>query len=213
MSIIEKYKGFLINNGIGLNPGSGTAIQHEKEYNLFQNVLSRVDNKTNPVMIELGSHWALWSLCFKYKFNGGFNILIELLKSRLEIGVNNFNLNNYNFKSYHGGILVESAMALSKTLPKNEYGLDLNIVEILNENKIEMIDILHMDIQGSELNFIKHLDKIGLLKNNINQLVIGTHSSEIHDTLLDILKSNEFEIFDNIPYGLGGDGLLTTKKK
>ena len=212
MSRIEKYKGISIYSGVGLNPGSGTAKQHETEYKLFQEVLNRVDNKSNPTMIELGSHWALWSLCFKHKFNGGLNILIELLKSRLDIGANNFNLNNYNFKSYHGGILINDAKFLSKTLPKNEYGLDLDISEILNENKIEIIDILHMDIQGSELKFIKHLDEIGLL-NNVSQLVIGTHSIEIHNALLDILKVNNFEIFDDVPYGIGGDGLLTVKKK
>ncbi len=54
MSKIEEYKGILIYTGAGLNSGSGTAQQHEKEYKIFQKVLDRVDNKNNPLMIYLG---------------------------------------------------------------------------------------------------------------------------------------------------------------
>jgi FkbM family methyltransferase len=215
MSKVEEYKGILIYSGAGLNPGSGTAQQHEKEYKIFQEVLDRVDNKHNPLMIELGSHWALWSLCFKHRYKNGFNILVELFKSRLEIGTNNFKLNGYDFKGYHGGILMVNSddvirpISKTKAPSSDQRGVDIDIKEIFNENKIDVVDILHMDIQGSELAFIKHLNEINLL-NKFDQLVIGTHSNEIHNKILDILKSNSFEIFDNIPWNIG-DGLICAK--
>ena len=208
------YGGFFINEGHGLHPGSGPASAHNTEYNIFQEVLNRVNNKDNPVMVELGCHWALWSLCFKYRYNNGTNILVELLDTYLKIGIDNFNLNGYDFKSYHGGIFADDAHALSKMefthVPNSK---KLNLSEILNENKIKVIDILHMDIQGSELSCIKSLKENGLLKNNINQLVIATHSVEIHSEISNILELNGFKIFTNVPHGgLGGDGLLTAKK-
>ena len=89
MDNIENYKGINILSGINTHPGSGTANQHEEEYKIFKHFLSFLQNKKNPVMVELGSNWALWSLCFRKEFPNGKNILIELGKRALNVGIKN----------------------------------------------------------------------------------------------------------------------------
>jgi hypothetical protein len=68
---------------------------------------------------------------------------------------------------------------------------------LLNLNDIDIIDILHMDIQDEEINVIK--DSIHLF-NKINFMYIATHSKEIHNDILGILReSNLFNILFNVP--------------
>ena len=230
MDNIENYKGINILSGINTHPGSGTANQHEEEYKIFKHFLSFLQNKKNPVMVELGSNWALWSLCFRKEFPNGKNILIELGKRALNVGIKNFKLNKFSEKHYWGGFFLENSGTFKNKKADLEYskvegeyfddcikgpvvGPELNFLDIWNKEKIHKLDVLHMDIQGSEFPLIMQLRDDNKLVD-INNLFIATHSVEIHNTILKILLESHFAIIVNKPFGsVGGDGLLCATRK
>lgn len=69
---------------------------------------------------------------------------------------------------------------------------------LVKEYNINIIDILHIDIQEQELNLIK--DSLNLL-NRINYMYIGTHTPEVHQQLISLLQdSNLYDIVLDIPH-------------
>ena len=230
MDKIEKFNEIVILSGVNTYPGSGNAQRHQGEYEKFQRVLSAIKNKNNPVMIELGSNWALWSLCFRKRFPNGKNILIELGKRALMVGVKNFDLNNFSQQHYWGGFFLNDSGTFKNRKADMEYeiiegeyfddsidgdvvGPELNFIDILNKEKLDIIDLLHMDIQGSELPVMKQLEELNLLRN-FNNLVIATHSTSIHTEIKDILLKNNFTIMEEDGFGLvGGDGMFCATQK
>ncbi len=232
MDKIEEFNGLKLLSGINTHPGSGNAMQHQEEYNKFQNVISSVAtrNKDNPIMIELGSNWALWSLCFRKAFPNGRNILIELGKRALSVGVKNFSLNNFTQQHYWGGVFLNNSGTFSNRKADLEYlkidgeyfddsisgnvvGPEIDFIEILNKEKIDIVDLLHMDIQGSELPLMKQLSDFNLLIN-FNNLVIATHSQSIHKEIKNILLKNDFTIMEECDFGtVGGDGMFFAIRK
>ena len=225
MDNVEKFKGLTILTGINTHPGSGTAAQHEQEYELFQQVLSHVQNKENPVMVELGSNWALWSLCFRQKFPDGDNILIELGKRQLNVGIKNFSLNNFSEKHYWGGVFLEESGTFKNREADLEYekvdgeyfdsslgedvvGPELDFLELWQKEGLDSVELLHMDIQGSELPLVRQLKQNNKLAS-INTLVIATHSPTIHTDIKNILLDSGYLFIHESAYGsVGGDGLL-----
>ena len=240
---MEEINGLKILSGINTHPGSGTISNHTSEIEIFSNILNNIDNKNNPIMIEIGSFWAVWSLFFRQKFPNGKNILVELGKRTLYVGVRNFLNNNFDCEYYHGGFNIESSGTFINKMDDIEYDTildtdinvddlisndselnlkfkDLNLTgdnldfnKIYKDNNLDIIDLLHMDIQGSELLFIKDIIKYINNKKILN-MVIATHSYTIHKEIIDILNTSNYEIIINEDYGsIGGDGYIYAKLK
>ena len=92
-------------------------------------------------------------------------------------------------------------------------GNNLDFNKIYKDNNLDIIDILHMDIQGSELLFIKDIIEYVNNKKILN-IVIATHCYEIHKEIITILNTNNYEIIINEDYGtIGGDGYIYAKIK
>jgi FkbM family methyltransferase len=235
MNKIINYNNLNILDGINTHPGSGNIYQHTYEINLFHSILEEIENKKNPVMIEVGCFWALWSLLFRKKFKDGKNILIELGKRQLEVGKYNFKLNEFDYSSYHGGFFLNESgtfknkeadleydirenIELKNFIPSsvetnNVVGPELNFFEIVKSEKLDIIDLLHMDIQGSELQLIFYISSLFESKKILN-IVIATHSQYIHKEIENFLLKNEYNIMINYPFGsLGGDGYIFAKNK
>lgn len=240
---MEEINGLKILSGVNTHPGSGSISNHTSEIEIFSNILNNIDNRNNPIMIEIGSFWAVWSLFFRQKFPNGKNILVELGKRQLYIGVKNFLNNNFDCEYYHGGFNIESSGSFNNKLADIEYNpildpgvnvddlisndselnlnfKDLNLTgdnldfnKIYKDNKLDIIDLLHMDIQGSELSLIK--DLIEYINNRkILNIIIATHSHQIHQEITNILNTSNYEIIINEDYGsLGGDGYIYAKIK
>ena len=222
---IEQFHGINILGGINTHPGSGTAVQHEEEYDIFQQVLSYVENKDNPVMIEVGSNWALWSLCFRHKFPTGKNILIELGKRQLLVGIKNFDLNGFSQQHYWGGVFLDDSGTFCNRENDLEYekiegeyfddsidgdivGPQLDFIDIWSKEELDTVDILHMDIQGSELPLMHQLRESNLL-SSVRTVVIATHSKSIHADIKNILLENGYSLTCESDYGtVGGDGMI-----
>lgn len=240
---MEEINGLKILSGVNTHPGSGPISSHTSEIEIFSNILNNIDNKNDPIMIEIGSFWAVWSLFFRQKFPTGKNILIELGKRQLYVGVRNFLNNNFDCEYYHGGFNIESSGTFINKMGDIEYdpildpginidelilndselnlkfkdlnltGGNLDFNKIYRDNKLDIIDLLHMDIQGSELSLIK--DLIEYINNRkILNIIIATHSHQIHQEIVNILNSSRFNILINEGYGtIGGDGYIYAKIK
>ena len=61
--------------------------------------------------------------------------------------------------------------------------------------KYEKVDFLHMDIQGEELKVLANSTE--LLKNKVVRMQIATHSVEIHEAVVELLRENNFELVFN----------------
>jgi len=224
------YSGLKMLSGINTHPGDGPAANHANEHQIFLRVLDHIKNTENPVMVELGCFWALWSLVFRQRFSGGKNILVELGKRQLSVGEKNFQLNDFSFSSYFGGFFLENSGTFNNRKNDIEYqqtpnsywddsivgetvGKELDFSHIIKTEKLKTIDLLHMDIQGSELPLIEYLHRnkiFGIIQN----IVVATHNQKIHDSVLSLLQQNDFIIYENHPYGrVGGDGFLCATKK
>lgn len=255
---ITEYKGIKLASGRSAHPhwekNANTLnglMSHDEEHTSFMKLLEAVGNKKNPVMVELGSNWCFWSLCFRKRFPEGSNYIIELGKRQLDVGLTNFKLNEYSVDSEWGGLFlndsneVEAEKALlergignftfdeqrllctddkrplyadedihfNKDLEGEMVGPELDFVKVYNDKKLEKVDILHMDIQGSEYPLLKQLKSSHIL-NNIMSMVVATHSPYIHNEVKTILEENNFTIVEEAAYGsVGGDGMFLATKE
>ena len=216
-------------SGINTYPGSGPAEYHELEYRLFNTSLDFLDQQgiKQPTMLEVGCFWALWSLVFRKRFPDGRNVLVELGRRQLEVGRENFRLNDFDYESYWGGFFLDKSGTYKNRqydieFPKveGEYycddlsgemvGPELNFMDIYRQSSLDTIDLLHMDIQGSELPLIRDINL--LLDKKIRSLVIATHSAEIHQEIVSRLNNNGFNLEIDISSLLGSDGYIYANK-
>ena len=213
--------GLTMLNDTGCYPGGKSlgankdAYVREKE--LFDECLSNVRSEA-PVMIEIGSYWALWSLLFRKKFPTGMNILIELFEELMEVGVQNFELNGFTDRvhAYHGGIGLEESRTFKYVMGRPDTGEELDLMEIVNENNIDVIDVLHCDIQGSEMLFLETYSNL-FDEKVVKNIVIGTHSStssryDLHGSVLKFLEKRDYEIVQDFPM-LSSDGHIYAKAR
>jgi hypothetical protein len=179
---------FLINGGV-----------HEpsEEY-VFYDVIKNIKNN-NPIMVELGSYWAYYSMCFLQECPNGKCFLIESEESALKVGMEHFLINNFNGTFIHGKI--------SNT--------DIIMDKFFIEYKLPKIDILLADIQGYEIEMLNGCQY--LLQNNlIDYLFISTHSQDIHNKCIDIISKYNYKIivsadFDNETFCYDGIIILCSK--
>lgn len=214
-SVIE-YSGVKMLAGINTHPGSGTVHQHWEEHNLFNKVLGRVTSPV-PKMIEVGCFWALWSLLFRQRFPQGESVLVELGRRHLDVGEENFRLNGWDFKSYHGGFFLGESGTFKNRAADLEYdkvsdeiitGPELDFDLIVKDCGREF-DVLHLDIQGSELKFLSMV----LNKARFNNIVVATHSTFLHSSTKSLLTEHSYEIREECRYGtVGGDGYLACNR-
>lgn len=233
MTNIIEYKGIKIMDEINTRPHANLSItEHDSEYKIFSEILEKINNKENPTMVEIGCWWAFWSLCFRKKYPNGKNILVELGKRHLSVGINNFKLNNFSETHYWGGFYLNDSNTYSRVNENyyfekmdNEYfddsllgkmtGPELHIIDIISLEKLNKIDLLHMDIQGSEMPLLEDLfiNYSSVLTDKIDNIVVATHSQEIHNNIQNILEKTGFKILKNMNFGsVGGDGMLIATK-
>lgn len=226
-NLIE-YKGIKLLDGRSSRPCSHEPIgSHDYEYDMFMSILEHID-RSNPTMIELGSYWAFWSLCFRKKFPEGKNILVELGKRQLSIGRKNFELNGFNETHYWGGLHIDNSNVYEPSVRESNYnyanhggywdtslvgkmtGPEIAFEDIYSIEGLDVIDLLHVDIQGSEYPLIVNLHAHHPeILNKIQNIIIATHSPSIQRNLLQILVESGMKILKNEPFGtIGGDGMI-----
>lgn len=193
---------------------SGEKVQVDLFCELLKNIKSDL-----PSMIELGSAGvggSFYSVLFEKWFDKKCTIInVDPRKEMLE-EVRTYwkDLHLTGAKLYHGYVGVPKHY---QALP--DFTTDntpfLKIKNMLEENKIEKLDILHADIQGSEISVCEEIKSDGLL-NKIKYFFISTHSGENINTYypcMDIFSSSmncKFHFSDPLNGGWG-DGLIVVE--
>lgn len=182
--IINNY--YVMHNGLLTLPYYGNfskilelngGVHEPSEEYVFSEILKRVPNCGN--MIELGSYWAFYSMWFCQRVKNANVICVEPNITRLNVGKYNFELNLSQLNNPNVTLINEKI--------DNFYNLN-NIIKRWN-----IVDIVHADIQGNEVELLNNSIDI-LLNNLIRYLFISTHSQQKHIECLNILKNNKYEI-------------------
>lgn len=164
-----------------------------------------------PCFIELGSGGtdaSYYSIIFEQRFPNSKIINTEprlnLLENIKTLWKDKFLQKAILYHCYHGQILCPEYNIPSST-PKKE------LSEIIQENNLKSIDILHIDIQGSETFVLLDLQKNNLL-NIIRYYFINIHTVHGVNTLNEcknILGDMGYKtLYEDKVKGGHGDGLL-----
>jgi hypothetical protein len=145
-----------------------TAGSHEpQEERVFAEVLKHMPPKA--VMIELGAYWGFYSMWFAYKVTRPRCLLVEPLLGNLDLGRENFRLNEL-----HGEFVRAKVGARSD--PREAM---VCVDDLVEQRSLDRIDILHCDIQGFEGEMLKGAART-LGAGKVHFIFISTHSKELH---------------------------------
>lgn len=169
---IDSYYPDLINPMLELNRG----VHEPEEEACFSRVL-RLVKKDYPVMIELGSYWAFYSMWFLKEYSNGTCYMVEPDSERLKAGKDNFVLNGFEGSWTQDTVGKES----------------LIIDKFVKDNSISQVDILHSDIQGAEVEMLKGAADT-LRSRKVDYLFVSTHSNELHDHCLKLICDYGYHI-------------------
>jgi FkbM family methyltransferase len=155
--------------------------------------------KDRPAMIELGCHWGFYSLLFRKFFPAGVSVLADSDLGSIALAQTNFQLNNLSKIMCWGSIhpidpnhnVFESGFKAAESCPVPILSFRDTLLPLL---KSDVVDIVHMDIQGSELPLLQELEQQGVLSNRIVNLFVATHNIEEHKEVLNLLQKNSFEV-------------------
>lgn len=163
------YKNFshilIINRGVH---------EPQEEY-CFARVLDCVD--ASLPMLELGAYWGFYSLWYKQRFPAAQVFLAEPDLANLQVGKQNFELNNQRGHFVHNGI--------------GAGGMD--VIDLLEQNDIARLGILHADIQGAEGLLLTDISP-ALDSKRVDFLFVSTHSQELHMQCREKLERHGYKI-------------------
>jgi len=174
-------------------------VHEPAEERMFSEALKYIPE--GGTMVELGSYWAFYSMWFYKEITNADVYCIEPNKNYINVGINNFKLNSFK------GDFTQGAIGNGNT------NIDIN--NFIIEKNIECIDILHSDIQGSELVMLNSISSL-LDDKKIRYLFISTHSQNIHFSCLELLQMHNYRIiadadFDNETFC--SDGIIVSCHK
>tara|TARA_B100001093_G_scaffold223474_1_gene214106 strand:+ start:4765 stop:5841 length:1077 start_codon:yes stop_codon:yes gene_type:complete len=210
--ILDGYHGRGIREIIFLLKG-----HHEpQEEKVFYELLKHVRN--NSKVLELGSHWAYYSLWFNKEVQGAVNYLIEPDPSNLEVGKLNFKINNAKGSFLNAFISNKSSEDLDFECESDNIIRKIpavNVDDFLRKNKIDFLEMLLVDIQGYELKMLEGMVN-SIIEKRIRFIFLSTHHHSIshdpliHDKCLDFLNKHNAHIIvsHTISESFSGDGLI-----
>ena len=230
MNINEKYNLKIRYDQFGnLVPDNFYDVSEEKLILEFEkNVLELKNlNKSNYTMIELGSNQAYYSCLFKKILHATetCNIMIEPVEYAMQRGKANFQLNgltgNFINKFIGSDTWGLDGNLFFGRLPTNSFEVDqVTLQQVMDEYKISFIDVLHCDIDQTELSMLEGNKTI--FENNLIEFIyILTHQTHLKPK--NYLHENCKNFLNNVGYKLtqevytdvdtvGGDGLLIFRK-
>ena len=192
----------------------------QDQVDIFIKLLDQINTNNHiPSMIELGSGGtdaSMYSVLFEKKFN--YDCIIvnteprKWLLDNVRVAWKDMHL--VNAKLYHG---YTGEMKCYGCNPIDVSDVQkLTIKQLLDENNISNLDVLHADIQGSEVSICEELEKNDLFKN-IKYFFISTHvsregKSTYYDCLNFLNKNLNCKYHYSDPYKGGfGDGLIVAE--
>ncbi len=203
----------------------GLKGNHEpQEEKVFYEVLKKIS--PGGIILELGSWWSYYSMWFLKSIKEAKAICCEPDPDNLGIGKTNMKLNNFSSPTdvtfYQSAAGFTDGKIISFTTEKKQKkDVPVRTVDsILDEQKIEKLDVLHMDIQGAELAALKGA-KRSIQKGKIRFVFVSTHHYVIsndplvHQKCLDfIINSGGYIISEHtVAESCSGDGLIVASFK
>jgi FkbM family methyltransferase len=195
---------------------------HEPQEELvFDQILRRLrDSSPAPVMLEIGSYWAYYSLWFCRSIANARAIALEPDVPYLEVGRRNARLNSLDDRVTftHGAIGLQSAGTISFRAESD--GLDHEVAQYSLRSLMEMhglqtVDLILCDAQGAETPLLEGA-KDSLRDGVARFLVISTHHHSIsgdpltHQKALNLLEEAGGHVITehSVTESFSGDGLI-----
>lgn len=222
------HNGVLVEEGCYYGTITGEIVRclrgvHEpQEERVFAAIMERLRETAPvdraPLMIELGSFWAYYSLWFLNDFPTGRSICLEPDAHHLEVGRRNFTLNGRSGTFINAAIGVGGGTIQGFITETNPNPVDMpshDLDSLLAACEITEVDVLLSDIQGSEVPLlIKASER--LRQGVVRFLVVSTHdlsitgSASTHQQVLDILLWSGAHIIaeHSVSESFSGDGLI-----
>ena len=183
----------------------------EDQARIFLDVIERIDSHA-PSMIEIGcSSHSAYSQNFNDIFeNECINICIEIIEEHLALFKYEWEQSSRTGFFYHGhcGIPTHVSEPVRAVESRGEH---LKIKQLLQNHNIDILDILHMDIQGSEVSVLQEMCDDDLF-DRVRYGFISVHHN--HNDCITILNKQNLEYLYNSPDTGGcGDGLIVYQNK
>ncbi len=189
-------------------------VHEPQEERVFFEVLKQIPR--GGTIMELGSFWAYYSLWFLKDVADSQAILVEPVPSALEAGQRNFALNGRQGTFIHAAIDRECRPAEEIELWKgfSVTAETLTVDSLMARQKLNHLDVLHADIQGTEGRMLVGAAN-ALQKKRIGWIFISTHSEYIHQVCRHTLCKQGYSIAaEHTPAeSYSVDGLLVASAK
>jgi FkbM family methyltransferase len=193
----------------------------QEEFAFFQ-VLEQLRRNPSPWgsprMIELGSFWAYYSMWFLKDFPKGATYCFEPDANYLEIGRQNFELNNLSGK-FINAMVSSQASILSEFRCESDGQVisipALDFSGVISTTEQKDIDLVLVDIQGAEIPLLQNLSEV-LRHSKLRFMAISTHDVEIsgspitHQSALELLIQSGAHIIleHSVSESFSGDGFI-----
>jgi FkbM family methyltransferase len=191
---------------------------HEpQEEKIFYELLQRI--RAGGVMIELGAFWSYYSLWFHKHVKRATNYCCEPDPGNMAVGQFNALLNqaNLNFIQAAAGSKDGDIIQFDlESKPGEKLAVPIKSVDsLVAENKLAKIDMLHMDVQGAELETLKGAAET-ITAGKLRFLIVSTHHYLFsgdplsHHKCLDYITSLGGYIISShtVAESYSGDGLI-----
>jgi len=155
-------------------------VHEAAEERMFGLVLSQLPR--GSTMLELGSYWSYYSIWFQRAIPESKAWAIEGEKENLEVGRENARINGAKIDFTQGFV-------------GGSHGI--NVADFLEERKISWLDVLHIDVQGSEAAVMQDMDEWFATKR-VRYVFVSTHGRELNDIVYLALSSNGYRIIANV---------------
>lgn len=193
---------------------------HEpQEERAFYEIVERIRMDTPaPVMVELGSFWAYYSLWLKRELPAARCILVEPDPHNLAAGKRNFELNRLEAETICAAVGLPDGAAVEIDCESDGVTRTLPLVSIdglMHRLELDRIDVLLCDTQGAEIAAL-HGATAALSSRTLRFLVLSTHHHAItgdpltHQRCLDLLAAYGAHIVaeHTVHESSSGDGLI-----
>lgn len=194
-------------------------VHEPQEEKVFYEVLKRI--KPGGMIIELGSWWCYYSMWFLKSIKNAKAICCEPDPENIKLGKLNMELNTFTLDKevtfYEAAAGSGDKEILDFTKENGEKAeVEIRTVDgIVGEKNIKRLDILHVDIQGAELEALRGAEQ-SISKGVLRFVFVSTHhysisgDPTIHQKCKDFIEQHGGVIIaeHSILESCSGDGLI-----
>lgn len=190
---------------------------HEpQEELLFHEILKHV--APNSCIVELGAFWAYYTSWFLGRVKGGSAVCVEPDENNMKCGMRNLALNGRRatwINAAVGGVGCEDMIVGHGTDGREVKVPCLDMNALRARVSVPEIEILHLDVQGAELDFLRSLDNV-VTERALRFVFVSTHHSSIsgsqathQECISELQRLGAMILADHtIEESFSGDGLI-----